>query len=277
MLTNIDCNFIKIDLSVSAASYNKIAVVLKKNCCDSLTYLQQITVEEDMAWKIKLFNPSLEETVLNVTGFSVKNILTGIEEKITGSEFSFGDQNCTLGFTDLQNNITTWFTDRGFMTSPAYTYEVINNICYFEIQNLPYPYTLTKMTYTEQSTDKERMFEFADSSTGFFISGTSLYLSPAIFENDSTAFESGIYTVEVTMTKPNGTTLKEDSCLFMDCGIKCQIADKLDTLTNDHLLHVIYFALLEASNCSCQCDKLCSLYKELLKILGSSVNDCGCE
>ncbi len=283
MLQNIDCNYIKVDSSVFTAvledisSYKSIKVDIKKNCCESLVYSSEIILS-DLNWNIKLFKVTQETPTIEIKEFYVKNILTGIEEKIP-LEYGYNSQNCTLGFEDIEDDIISWLTARGVSEFPTFSMDTDSNgDCIFSIIDLPMPFVMTKMVYIQGGISYDRYFTYSEVGTGLFISGESLYISPAIIDDLLSSFTDGVYTVDITYVKNNNSTIVETSCLFLDCTIKCKVAAKIDTLKTDTTLHIIYFALLEASNCSCQCDKMCKLYEQLLIELGITLNtsDCGC-
>jgi len=283
MLQNIDCNYIKVDSSVfttileDISSYQSIKVNVRKNCCENLTYSSEIALS-DLNWNIKLFKVAQETSAIEIKEFYVKNILTGVEEKIV-LEYGYNTQNCTVGFEDIEDDIIYWLTARGISEFPTFNMETDSDgNCVFSILSLPIPFVMTKMVYTQGGISYDRYFTYSEVGTGLFISGESLYISPAIIDSLLPSFTDGIYTVDITYVKNNNSTIVETSCLFLDCTIKCKVAAKIDTLKTDTTLHIIYFALLEASNCSCQCDKMCKLYEQLLSELGIILNttDCGC-
>ena len=278
MLSNIDCHHIKVtselitDYIGSPERYSSLEVSITKNCCSSQTKTQ--TIESSTTeWSIETLTQAHEGEGIQY-GFKIRNIFTGEEYNI--GPFNYDTDNCTSGFTNVETEITDWLSARGQSPGPSYSSAVINGKCVFTISNLLFPFAFTKMTYTENGIDKEKQFKYGSSAEDLFISGDSLFISPGIFDLET--FGNGIYTVNLTLTETNGSIYTDTQCGFVDCDIKCRIADMLDTLSENTIIHIIYQALVEASNCSCQCDKLCKLYEELLRELGDlpQNSDCGC-
>lgn len=283
MLTNLNCQYLKFESKTlenffdSKEDYKDIKITLRKNCCESLTYTTEISDLTSSTWRVKLFTAADESAnIIGVNGVFVKNLITGVETKIS-SFFLYGDQGCGSNFTDTQNEISAWFTAAG-VTPPTFNTVVEDGSCYLEIIDVPFPYAMTRVEYKRYPSGplENSIFSYGETGTGFFISGDALYIGPEIMGLSS--FTNGIYTATITYTQNNNSTIVESSCLFVDCDIKCRVAEKLDTLKTESLLHIIYFALLQASNCDCQCSKLCALYEELLVELGdiTTSSDCGC-
>lgn len=74
----------------------------------------------------------------------------------------------------------------------------------------------------------------------------------------------------------------EEMCAFIDIETKCLVAAKITELlsgvsTNGENAHLMHYALINGSNCGCNCTELCALYTELLTLIkDSTVQDCGC-
>lgn len=104
-----------------------------------------------------------------------------------------------------------------------------------------------------------------------------------------TEFVDGVYSFTFKRFK-EGETIIETNCFFVDVTYKCKVASLLKCLleenrqrtsekisTNAHLLH---YALVNDSNCGCNCEEMCEAFKELRNLLNSVdptiTNDCGC-
>jgi hypothetical protein len=279
ILSNVNCNFIRIQSDLVTAlladpdSYVSMKAEVIKNCCSNLTYNTQLDIGAMATWNLELWTTAEEGDAIVVNKIYFKNLITGIESE-TGLSFEYNAQNCTLGFATLQTDLNTFFGTLA-LPPPTATGTVIDGTCYLQLEEVPYPYVMTKASYTDGGNDYPLLFTYG-AETGLFGSGGNLYLSPQVMGLD--AFTDGIYTIKITLTEPNGAYEEETSCFFMDCTIKCKVAEKLSTLTTDSLVHIMYQALLDANNCACQCEEMCKLYEKLLVELGivSLTSNCGC-
>ena len=124
----------------------------------------------------------------------------------------------------------------------------------------------------------------------FVITSDSIIVKLAFFSSLLTAFPDGIYHFEVKLFKTNDTYIYQDNCIFIDITYKCQVAQYIKDLlvkeeagscaTNVHILH---YALVNGSNCGCNCKEMCEVFKELTRILKpnnvstqTQIQGCGC-
>lgn len=121
----------------------------------------------------------------------------------------------------------------------------------------------------------------------FYISGTTLYVRPQLF--GLTEFKDGIYKFSVKFITSTGYTLISN-CFFVDVTYKCKVAsmlvdiveeNKLDTTDKiSSIAHILHYALVNGSNCGCNCDEMCVVFNELTILLTGVnpqiTNDCGC-
>lgn len=289
VLTNQNCDFIKLDSPeikniIQHGGYKNIAIELTKNCCSNQVYNTVINLSNPNNQQIKMFYPSDEDPDQNlvITGMWVKNIITGEEYNTINTPLAYSDYNCTNNFGSispgsLYMQISAWFTGN-LLTPPGQDITSSGTSCMVKYTYVPYPFIFTKMTYTKDDVEFTRLFQGEGGSTAAFIQGTSIYINPTIISDTTTKFGDGVYTVNITFTKNNNSTLTDSSCIFIDCETKCKVAEKVDTVTTDTNLHLLYYALTSASNCGCQCDKMCKLYEELLLELGTNslTSNCGC-
>lgn len=131
----------------------------------------------------------------------------------------------------------------------------------------------------------------------FFINDCDLYITPSMY--DLTEFIDGIYNIKVSFNKINGYILIS-TCVFIDITFKCRVAaflKALSKLTLDptadktaSLVYLLHYALVNGSNCGCNCVELITIFNELKNILDqnpiiddvfthgtpNSITDCGC-
>lgn len=100
-------------------------------------------------------------------------------------------------------------------------------------------------------------------------------ITPALYGLES--FIDGIYKVKIRAVKTDNSWAEEENCFFLDCETKCKVATFVtaflshDVEEKEEALYVtmIHYALINASNCGCNCAELCNLYFELSEILAS--------
>ena len=130
-------------------------------------------------------------------------------------------------------------------------------------------------------------------TTKLELTGTGLKVFPAFF--GLTSFIDGIYRFEIKRYPDPLTgvsdTLYEQNCIFVDVTFKCKVASQLkyiiaenknkgDTEKVATIIHLLHYALVNGSNCGCNCAEMCEVFKELNTIL-NTINpqissDCGC-
>lgn len=289
ILTNQNCDFIKLNSTeikniIQNGGYKDLSIELTKNCCSNQVYTTLINLGTLNNQEIKMFSPSDEDPDQNliITGFWVKNIITGEEYNTIATPFAYSDYNCTNSFDTINpgsvySQVSAWFTGN-LLTPPGQTQVSSGTSCILAYTIVPYPFIFTRMTYTKDDVPYTRLFTGQGSSTAAFVNGTSIYINPTIISDTTLKFGDGVYTVKITFTKNNNSTFTDTSCIFIDCETRCKVAEKLNTVTTDTNLHLLYYALTSASNCGCQCDNMCKLYEELLLELGTNslTSNCGC-
>jgi hypothetical protein len=127
--------------------------------------------------------------------------------------------------------------------------------------------------------------EIVDNTNYAYILSGNLYLKPQMFAQ--TTFTDGIYKVIVKMHDANFTIIQ--TCIFIDITYKCKVADHLAELIEENrmsnntdkrstIVHLLHYSLIVSSNCGCNCDDMCIVFKELQKLLGSQSikSNCGC-
>jgi len=89
----------------------------------------------------------------------------------------------------------------------------------------------------------------------------------------------GVYTVEISLYQLNGGSFGDTGCLFVDCELKCKVYEAVQAMSTEEeqtQMLMEHYSLTVGSNCSCECDKLCAIYKSLLSKVGDIDYDCGC-
>lgn len=120
------------------------------------------------------------------------------------------------------------------------------------------------------------------------LNGDQIDIYPEFF--GLTEFIDGIYKFTVKLFKENGDVIIESNCFFVDITTKCKVASLLDCLLKDIEkntpekisvnAHILHYALVNGSNCGCNCDEMCEIYRELVLLLANVnpqiTNNCGC-
>lgn len=104
-----------------------------------------------------------------------------------------------------------------------------------------------------------------------------------------TEFLDGVYQLTVKLYKED-STITLSNCIFVDKTIKCKVAATLNNILEENdnknieqpasSLHLFHYALVNGSNCGCNCDGMCEVYAEVVKLLATIdpkiFEDCGC-
>ena len=134
------------------------------------------------------------------------------------------------------------------------------------------PAIATINTYTT-ATIAVKNLETNGTITTNLISTPSAYVLPNLLTNiifgltGTNKPTSGIYQFVITLTI-SGITTTETQCLLVDSGIICD-------LKNDTEKFIKYLILKETYWCTCECDKLYTIYKSLTKNI-NGIEDCNC-
>lgn len=127
-----------------------------------------------------------------------------------------------------------------------------------------------------------------DITNKFYIDNTGkLVVRPALF--GLTTFKDGIYSIKVTIAKDNQWIISEN-CTFVDVTYSCKVGAYLKDLLEENRgyakvekiatnIHMLHYALVNGSNCGCNCVELCQVYNELTKFLTNNTpqnSNCGC-
>lgn len=126
-------------------------------------------------------------------------------------------------------------------------------------------------------------------TTKMIIVSDGIIIKPAFFNLISgEIMRDGVYSFSVKLYLIDSTYTYEESCAFIDVTYKCRVADNIKNILDKNedgqcstVIHVLHYALVNGSNCGCNCKELCDVFKELTKLLipiTSSVipSGCGC-
>lgn len=102
-----------------------------------------------------------------------------------------------------------------------------------------------------------------------------------------TEFSEGIYKFSLKRFKEGGETVTESNCIFYDIDMKCKVAVLLNCILKEQseaekpatIAHLLHYSLINGSNCGCNCDEMCKIYAELVKLvqhINLQSTDCGC-
>jgi hypothetical protein len=262
------------------SSYTSFTITGKVNCCNDLEYSQTINEEQigTSEWNIKF--PTNTSSYIN--GIWFENIYSGFSFNILDSQLLVGNYSCSIGtITGLFPIVAQFFIDNfGVIIQQDYTYDPVTGECVYIIYNLPDSIKPKYFEIETSSVTTYTYFSFLPLTNAFF-DGSSLLLNPEFF-NQGNAFQDGVYTITLTYIDINGNIITETNCFFLDCSTACLVSTKIKELeeasneknaTNIFLLH---YTLTEGSNCGCNCEELCEIFRKLCTNLNSTSCLCGC-
>lgn len=127
-----------------------------------------------------------------------------------------------------------------------------------------------------------------DVNKKYYIIGNTLYIRPIFF--NSTVFFDNVYKFNIKMVLTDSGYTIIENCLFVDITYGCKVAgylkniieenaDKYDTEKVGTTIHLMHYALVNGSNCGCNCLQMCEVFGELKNLLDNSKpenTDCGC-
>lgn len=129
--------------------------------------------------------------------------------------------------------------------------------------------------------------EIATTTSSYYLIGSILYIKPSIF--NLTKYIDGIYTISLKLTINTGFKII-NTCAFIDDTFKCKVAVYLENVIIEskpynksdkvgHIVHLLHYGLVNGSNCGCNCEELCQVFKELKDMLDKNQplnTKCGC-
>lgn len=300
-------NFIKLsDFSSETldASLESFTVIGNINCCqqdcDDLTSTATLDISGTINWSADLSNAVNSRGTLrfiNIQGiYSLQKQAITLDIDISNILDECIDSSCTLEThgsahaDSIKTAIDNWFLNTlGLTTSVLVSF--VGNV--ITIEDTPNYYTITDIEYNEEEPYISIPFGQNTAGSNLYYFNTeekTIYIKPQFF-NDATEFVDGIYKFIVKWTKEdNDGFIQEENCSFIDITTKCRVASILQNIlkeANDNSLEkvsgtitLLHYSLVNGSNCACNCDELCSVYRGLIELLDTIdpkiVNNCGC-
>lgn len=295
-IENQNCEYVKVsstileDIAANPSDYVKIEIESTINCCTELFTADLnfelyndatcTTCNNTYVWTIDL--QDIANADLDITGIYVKNLLTGEVTNILSAPIDFAAyltacpaNSCTISTvgsyaTTFNTEFDTWFTNNVAWTTAKAT--MCDNT--LQVCDLAPNYIPLHVEYTDGTTVNTMSFSFFNDPSTFLLS-EALYIAPSFYGLDKLI--DGVYKVKIRATKANGSWAEEENCAFIDCETKCKVADyiaaflSLNVEEKDEALYVTmaHYALVNASNCGCNCAELCNLYFQLYETLAS--------
>lgn len=276
------------------ADYASIKVTGNINCCTDNCGDSQSTFSIDLTgtgWRFDLDEAvKLESTLrtLNLENLVAHNLLNVITAPI---DLGYVNDSCledtctledfTIHFAPLfKAQIDDFFTSVGISSNVTVIFD--GNIVI--IDDLP---TNFVVRYVEVGTalPYDKIYAgFGTTIAAFYFGADGLYILPSFFS--MLELVDGIYKFDVKIYKTDSNTL-ETNCAFVDITIKCKVASVLDGIMKESknagieqcstIIHILHYALVNGSNCGCNCEELCTIFRELFALLNSTITtDCGC-
>lgn len=300
-------NYIRIQSTIldqllaDPSGFDSIKVTGNINCCtqDCEQLISDFTIDlATQGWYADLTNGVLAED--SVAKLFIKNIVTNESNNVLSGNIDLGyvadncmSESCTLEdfsghFAPLfKTPIDNYFTSLGITSNVTISFDGNTLI----VQDLPNGYFITDYIEHGVAEPFEKIiFTFSSTESNAFLAPDALYIKPEFFNNMSQLID-GIYRFDIKYTKvDNSGFITESNCAFIDITIKCKVASILGKIKGENanksnvvekcatIAHVLHYALVNGSNCGCNCADMCIVYRELVTLLSKdpSVTDCGC-
>lgn len=304
-IINKNCEYIEVQSSILAdivndiGNYNRLVIEGSVNCCSEKFQAEVefelynnntcTTCNNTYIWSFDLTDIANSSQV--ISEILVKNILTGEEYNVLSGNVNFTtylstcpNGSCTIQSipsygTNFNNDVDNWFTTNvGWSNAKA---TICGNV--LQICNIAPNFILSSIKYTDGTSTEQDYFNFGNQNTSFII-GESLYIKPQFFNLPS--IMDGVYKIKLIATSTRGSWVSDENCGFIDCETKCKVATYVDKIlsedkeTKDEAINITmtHYALINASNCGCNCKELCDLYFSLYESVNNKkvVNECNC-
>jgi hypothetical protein len=273
-LDNSGCQFIvanseQLDTVISNPSdYSSIKIIAKKNCCDTV-YTDTFTLDNTNAY----WENSLLGLVggTNITSLRLINIATGKIFETVSSPVAIPTPSSVS--TNVDAILTPYLASLGYTFSGSTTTSITGGYRVNLSNTFPDGFAPIDMTlsYNGVSTVTKWFFGSSSTSSNIQIGAEGLIIGCLLFSD--TTLKDGVYTISITTYQVgSGTSVTEQSCVFIDCLTSCSIASIIGNLDQQTTLELLMFhhGLIEGSNCSCSnCATLCDLYKSLQRIINT--------
>lgn len=300
-ISNFNNTYVKVESSFiqevinDPTGYASIEVGTNINCCTNSDGTEQINtvsvpIDSENTWHINLSNPVGLEANLDAIRITVLNTLLTYNALLAPIDLGYvadtcSGEDCTLEtfsahFAPLiKDAIDDWFAANAITSNVTVTFEDNTVI----ISDVPNGFLIDGM----QSGTMDIPASY-NGGVGAFLGGDGLYITPGLF--NLTELMDGIYKITIKIIKDDNSYSLETSCAFIDITTKCQVASVLHNLLQESkvagtekvstAVHLLHYALVNGSNCGCNCEELCQVYTELYGLLSNIdpqiTNDCGC-
>jgi hypothetical protein len=278
-IENNNCNSLLLnsediqDVIKHPENYSSLSIEATINGCKQI-YTNQCSLLNCSRFYLKLFPNCCNLTIKNIT----------FENISTGTEFSIADTtNYISGFTSILiqdcgdfNQLTTklkefFHYNFGINISTALTgtcnFNSIDNYFTYTIENLPSNIVVKNIQYLLDGVEINEPFEIQNNLT-FSVTTEGIELFPNFFGQET--LTDGIYSINTKIVTKNFIEISDSTCYFVDCNTQCRLTEKLEGLkeNKDKMdLLMIHYALINNSNCGCNCTEMIELFKQLDKEL----------
>jgi hypothetical protein len=302
IITNHNNEYIKVeseflaDIFENPGDYSSVLLRSNKNCCteDGQEVWSEQEIEVQDKWFLNLSVPVTLETLIqtlkikNLATSNVYNVLT------TPIDLAYISANCpgencnmetfAVYFSGLiKTAIDTWFAGNAIASNVTVTITG-NDVA---IENLPDNFIIESVEYGAGEAYTTILACYSTSDSKFFITD-AVYIHPSFFSESE--LKDGVYKVQLKIVKDDNSYVIETNCAFIDVTVKCSVAALLQNIITEAkhtqnektstVIHMLHYALVNGSNCGCNCAELCQAYKDLTALMEDidpqTINDCGC-
>ena len=271
----------------------------QQNCTDFISTFSFDLNDEELKWSADLSEAvKLKSELVSIGVQSIYSTLRqNIDLAIDLSSILTDciDSSCTIEtspgtiLTTIRDAIDAYFLSISVASSVTVT--ASGNI--ITVENIPTNFIITDFEYGEEEPFTSIPFGQSVANSNLYYFDTeeeAIYIKPGFF-NNATEFRDGIYKFSLKWIKENNTGfITEENCAFIDITTKCRVAGLLNNVIKENAdpslekiggtVMKLHYGLVNGSNCACNCDGLCEVYKGLIEILDTVdpniTNDCGC-
>lgn len=289
------------DFTNNIGDYSSVTVSGNLNCdkCPTPGF-ETIELPLGNVWVSDLNSLVLTGAIISSLNFYNQN--TGTIFNVLTSSISLAtilddcvNTNCTLEtragtFISLfKTPIDTFFANNGFIGSNVSVSFTGNTV---QISNLP---TGQYIAYSVGYSNESVPFYYSSTDSNVLITGDSILVAPGFF--GLTDLTDNVYSVTVRLNKGTPVTswIEESNCAFIDILMNCKVASVLQNIVKEmatkvtekvgSTMHLLHYSLINGSNCGCNCNELCEVFRQLDSMTTdylntysgtSKINGCGC-
>lgn len=287
------------EFSENIGNYSKLVVSGKINCgnCDNpedavLEYPTADRFVANLDVPVKLSEIITKLNLYNTVTNTYHNVITTPVD-LSDIVDNCNSNNCTLqteaaNYTTFKTQIDAWFLAQGITTNVSISFEE-NSIL---ITGIPSPYIFESVQYGLDNISIPAYYGNEDNN--IILVGDKILVAAKHF--NISEYVDGIYTFSVRIEKstPTLSWTIETNCFFFDVTFKCKVASTLNKLKEElassstervaTTIHIMHYALVNGSNCGCNCADLCNVFIELYALLTDTIGEnynnqtsnCGC-